>query len=202
MPLLNRNRYDIFGSSTLAFLWYNIGVELTQLLVKKERRSAMSAERWRFHQGSRHSRPIRELEEMRRRFEDDIVRPVMHAVWEHIPEEAKAWSPSMDVFEKGDDFEVKVELPGIKQEDVDVSISDGKLTIKGERTPDSKVKDEDYYRSEIAYGSFYRSIALPSSVDTRNIDAMYEDGILRVTLQRAAGAKPKKINIQVKKGAA
>jgi HSP20 family protein len=126
----------------------------------------------------------------------------MHAVWERIPEEVKGWSPSIDVFEKGDNFEVKVELPGMKQEDVDVSVSDDTLTIKGERMPESRVKEDDYYRSEIAYGSFYRSIALPSSVDTKNIEAVYEDGILRVTLQRAAGAKPKKVNVQVKKGTA
>jgi HSP20 family protein len=123
----------------------------------------------------------------------------MRAVWERIPEEVKGWSPSIDVFEKGDNFEVKVELAGMKQEDVDVSVSNDTLTIKGERMPESSIKDEDYYRSEIACGSFYRSIALPSSVDTKNIEAVYEDGILRVTLQRAAGAKPKKVNVQVKK---
>ena len=68
--------------------------------------------------------------------------------------------------------------------------------------PESSVKDEDYYRSEIAYGSFYRSIEIPSSVDIKNIEAVYEDGMLRVTLQRAAGSKPKKVNVQVKKGTA
>ncbi len=160
----------------------------------------MPTERWRPLRGRVPLRPIRELEEMRRRFEDDIARPFIRAIWEHIPEEVKGWAPSIDVFEKGDNFVVKVELPGMKQEDVDVSVSDDTLTIKGERKPESSVKDEDYYRSEIAYGSFYRSIALPSSVDTKNIEAVYEDGILRVTLQRAAGAKPKKVNIQVKKG--
>jgi HSP20 family protein len=162
----------------------------------------MAAERWRPRQGPGSFRPVRELEEMRRRFEEDFVRPVMRAVWERIPEEVKGWSPPIDVFEKGDNFEVKVELPGMKQEAVDVSVSDDTLTIKGERRPESSVKEEDYYRSEIAYGNFYRSIALPSSVDTRNIEAVYDDGILRVTLQRAAGAKPKKVNVQVKKGTA
>ena len=147
-------------------------------------------------------RPTSELEEMRRRFEENIVRPVMRAIWERIPEEQKGWAPPIDVIEKGDNFVVKVELPGMKQEDVDVSVSDDTLTIKGERRPESGIKDEDYDRSEIAYGSFYRSITLPSSVDTKSIEAVYEDGILRVTLQRAAGAKPKKVNVQVKKGTA
>ena len=90
----------------------------------------------------------------------------------------------------------------MKQADVDVSVIDDTLTIKGERMPESGIKSEDYYRSEIAYGSFYRSIGLPAAVDTKNIEAVYEDGILRVTLQRAAGTKPKKVNVQVKKRAA
>ena len=66
----------------------------------------MPAERWNLAHGHGAFRPIREMEEMRRRFEDEIVRPVMHAVWERIPEEVKGWSPSVDVIEKGDSFEV------------------------------------------------------------------------------------------------
>jgi HSP20 family protein len=147
-------------------------------------------------------RPIPELEEMRRRFEEDIARPVMRAIWERIPEEQKGWAPPIDVIEKSDNFVVKVELPGMKQEDIYVSVSDDIVTIKGERKPESGIKDEEYDRSEIAYGSFYRSVALSSSVDTKNIEAVYEDGILSVTLQKAAGAKPKKVTVQVKKGSA
>ena len=158
----------------------------------------MSTERGKRRRGTAPYRPIPELEEMRQRFEENIVRPVMRAIWDRIPEEQKGWAPPIDVIEKGDNFVVKVELPGMKQEDVDVSVSDDTLTIKGERRPESGIKDEDYDRSEIAY----RSIALPSSVDTKSIEAVYEDGILRVTLQRAAGAKPKKVNVQVKKGTA
>ena len=162
----------------------------------------MPAERWRLRQGAGPFRPVRELEEMRRRFEEDIVRPVMRAVWERIPEEQKGWAPPIDVFEKGDSFVVKVELPGMKQEDIDVSVSGDTLTIKGEKKPEIGIKDEDYDRSEIAYGSFYRSVVLSSSVDTKNIEAVYEDGVLRVTLQRASGAKPKRVTVQVKKGTA
>ena len=149
-----------------------------------------------------HFRPSPELEEMRRRFEEDIIRPVMRSIWERIPEEQKGWAPPVDVIEKSDNFVIKVELPGIKHEDIDVSLSDDTVTIKGERKPESDIKDEDYDRSEIAYGSFYRSIALPSSVDTKSIEAVYKDGVLRVTLQKASGAKPKKSTVQVKNGTA
>ena len=145
-------------------------------------------------------RPIPELDDMRRKFEEEIVKPVMRSVYGHIPEEMKGWAPAVDVIEKGDNLVVKVELPGMKQEDIDVSVSDDTLTVKGERKPESGVKDEDYARSEITHGSFYRSVALPSGVETRNIEAVYEDGILRVTLQRVSEAKPKKVTVQVKKG--
>ena len=161
----------------------------------------MAEEMWRFRQGMGTFRPVRELEEMRRRLEDDVVRPVMRAVWERIPEEVKGWSPAVDVFEKGDTLVVKVELPGVKQDEVEVSASEDTLTVKGQRVREAGVKDADYDRSEIAYGNFYRSVALPANVDTKNIEAVYEDGILRVTLQRAAGARPKKVTIQVKKSA-
>ena len=144
-------------------------------------------------------RTQRDLEDMRRRFEDDIARPFMRAIWERIPEEVKGWSPAVDVYEKGDSLVVKVELPGVKQDEVEVSASDDALTVKGQRTREAGVKDADYDRSEIAYGNFYRSVALPSNVDTKNIEAVFEDGILRVTLQRAAGTKPRKVTVQVRK---
>jgi len=119
---------------------------------------------------------------------------------ERIPEEVTRWAPSVDVWEKGDDFVVKVELPGMKYVDIDVSIFEDTLVVKGERKPESGIKDEEYHRSEIVYGGFYRSVVLPSSIDTENVEAIYEDGVLRVTLKRASGAKPQKIEVTVKKG--
>jgi HSP20 family protein len=162
----------------------------------------MSAEMFRFGKNQPPFRPIRELEEMRRKVDEDIVRPIMHAVWERIPEEAKTWSPSIESFEKGDSLVVKAELPGMKQEDIDVSATEDKLTIKGERRREAGVKEAEYHESEVSYGAFYRTLELPFNVDTKNIEAVYEDGILRITLQRVAGSKPKKVTIQVKKGVA
>lgn len=162
----------------------------------------MKTKTWRPRQSPGQFHPSRELEEIGRRFEDDFIRPIVRAVWDRIPREVNGWAPSIDIFEKNDNFEVKVELPDVKKEDIDLSLSEGTLTIKGERSPESSVKDEDYYHSEIVYGNFYRSIVLPSSVDTKNVEAVYEDGILRITLQRAPEAKPKKVNIQVNKGKA
>ena len=145
-------------------------------------------------------RPSRELEDLRRRFEEDIVKPVTRAVYGHIPEEQKGWAPPVDVIETADAFIVKVELPGLKIEDVDVSVSEETLTIKGDRKEDAGLKQEDYFRSELVYGNFFRAIELPLAIDSRNIGAQYVDGILTVTLQKAIGAKPKKVNVEVKKG--
>jgi HSP20 family protein len=161
----------------------------------------MCADRWRISRDTAPFRPIRELEEMRRRFDEDILRPAMHAVWDRIPEEAKSWSPGVDIFEKGDSLLIKAELPGMKLEDIDVAVTEETLTIKGDRKPEHNIRDEDYFRNELAYGNFYRSIDLPFTVDTRSVEAVYEDGILRISLQRAAGSKPHKIPVQVKKGA-
>ena len=159
----------------------------------------MAEERWRTARDPAPFRPIRDLDDMRRRFDEDVVRPVMHAIWERIPEEAKTWAPPLDVYEKADNLMIKAELPGLKREDIDVYVTEDTLTIKGEKKRESAVKNEDYYRSEALYGGFYRTINLPYAVDTKNIDALYEDGILRITLQRMAGSKPQKISVQVKK---
>lgn len=143
-------------------------------------------------------RPSPELDQMRRRFEEEVIRPLTRSIYGHIPDEQKGWAPPIDVIEKSDSFVVKIDIAGMKQEDIDVSVSDDTLTVKGERNPESDIKDEDYDRSEIVYGSFYRSVVLPS-IDTKNIEALYEDGILRVTLQKIAGAKPKKVTVRGKK---
>jgi HSP20 family protein len=162
----------------------------------------MAGDNWGFTFGTTPFRPAHDIEEMSRRFENEYIRPAMRAVWERIPDNMKAWAPAVNVIEKGDSFEVKVELPGVKQNEINVSVADDVLTISGERKPDAGVKDEEYRRAEIAYGAFYRSVVLPGKVDTKTVDAVYEDGMLRVTLQREGGVKAKKVNIQVKKNTA
>ena len=157
----------------------------------------MAIERWRPRWGITPWRPFRELEEWDRRFDDLFGRPLSR--W---PVEEKGWMPAVDVFEKEDKFVVKAELPGMKEEDIDVSVVGDTLNIKGEKKTESEVKDEDYYRSERTYGSFHRSIGLPSSVDSSKIEANYEDGVLEVSLPKFAEVKPKKIAVSAKKKAA
>jgi len=159
----------------------------------------MVMERWRPRRGLVPWRPFRELEEMERYFEDVFGQPSLPAAWRRIPMVEMGWAPAIEVFEKEDKFVVKAELPGMKEEDIDVSVVGDTLTIKGERKAGSEVKEEDYYCCERSYGSFSRSIALPSSVDAKKIEASYEDGVLEVSLPKAPEVKAKKVTVSAKK---
>jgi HSP20 family protein len=159
----------------------------------------MVMERWRPGRGLIPWRPFREVEEMQRHFEDLFGRPFLPAMWRRIPTMEMGWAPAIEVFEKEDKFVVKAELPGMKEDDIDISVVGDTLTIKGERKAESEVKEEDYYCCERSYGSFSRSIAMPSSVDAKKIEASYEDGVLEVSLPKAPEVKPKKISVSAKK---
>jgi HSP20 family protein len=159
----------------------------------------MVIERWRPRWGLTPWRPIRDMEDMERRFDELFSRPFLPATWRRLPLEERGWAPAIEVFEKGDKFVIKAEVPGMKEEDVDVSVVGDTLTIRGEKKAESEVNEEDYYCCERSYGSFFRSIALPSTVDAKKIEASYEDGVLEVTLSKAAEVKPKKVPISAKK---
>jgi HSP20 family protein len=108
-----------------------------------------------------------------------------------------AWAPRMDVFEKDGSLVVKAELPGIKKEDVQVTLEQGDLLIRGERKTESEVKEQDYYRCERSYGSFYRRMPLPADVKPEQIQASFADGVLEVRLPMPATAKPEPTKIKV-----
>ena len=148
-------------------------------------------------------RPIKEIEELRRRFEQDIARPFIQAVWDRIPEGDKEswgarWSPPVDVIEKSDHILVIAELPGMK-DNIDLSVSDNALIIKGEKNVETVDADpSEYFLKEIAQGAFYRAVPLPVEVDPDGVDASYEDGFMRVILPRLADSKARRIKINVK----
>src|SRR4030095_399292 len=104
------------------------------------------------------------------------------------------WSPALDLYETGDHFVAVVELPGMRKEDIDISLHDGTLTISGERKGES-TNGEKAQRTERYVGTFRRSIALPTRVDPSKVDAPYQDGILKVILPKAEEAKPKQIKV-------
>jgi len=105
--------------------------------------------------------------------------------------------PALDVYQEGDSVIAKVSLPDVDPEHVSVSVENDVLTISGERKEEEEVKREDYYKKEIREGSFSRSVVLPMSVRGGDTKAVYEKGVLKVTLPKAEEAKPKKIEIEV-----
>lgn len=111
----------------------------------------------------------------------------------------KEWVPAIEMFDKGDKYVIKAELPGMEEKDVEVSLRNDVLTIRGEKKAENEVKQEDYYFSERAYGSFLRRLSLPSNVDAKKIEADFENGVLEVTLPKMAEVKPEKIAIRTGK---
>jgi HSP20 family protein len=144
-------------------------------------------------------RPFRDLEDMQRRFDDILNWPLLPTVWRRIPTMEMGWAPAIDVFEKEDKFVVKAELPGMKEEDINVSVVGDTLTIKGERKAESEVKEDDYHYCERSYGSFSRSLAVPSNIDAKKIEANHEDGVPEISLRKITEVKPKKVSVSAKK---
>jgi HSP20 family protein len=110
----------------------------------------------------------------------------------------RAWAPAVDIYETDEKLVIKVELPGLKKEDIDIEVRDNTLTLKGERKFEKEIKRENYHRVERAYGSFQRSFTLPSTVKQEAIEASFKEGILEISLPKAEEAKPKQIKIQAK----
>ena len=107
------------------------------------------------------------------------------------------WSPSIDVYDSDNELMVKADIPGLKKEEIDVSIHDGILTIKGEKKMEDEVNEENYFRSERFYGSFTRSIQLPTEVERDKVTATYKDGVLELKLPKRKEAKTKRISVGV-----
>lgn len=108
----------------------------------------------------------------------------------------KGFAPAVDVYETKDEVVVEAPLAGISPEDVEISIENDILTIKGETKKESEVDDKNYYRKEIRSGSFFRSVSLPSHVVSDKAEAESKEGMLKITIPKAPEAKPKTIKIK------
>jgi len=106
------------------------------------------------------------------------------------------WTPALDLYQNNDNVVAVVELPGMRKEDIDVSLNDGMLTIAGERQS-STGEGENAERTERFSGKFRRSVTLPTRVDASKVSASYKDGILTVTLPKSEEAKPKKVEVSI-----
>lgn len=107
-------------------------------------------------------------------------------------------TPPMDISETKDAIIVKAELPGVEQKDIHVTLQDGVLTIKGEKVQEKEEKDVNYHKVERHYGSFLRTIALPSSIDQNKVKAGFKNGVLSITIGKKEESKPKTIHVEVK----
>jgi HSP20 family protein len=108
---------------------------------------------------------------------------------------ARAWVPRVDILENDEAYQVTAELPGIKKEDVEITVENNVLSLKGERKFEKDVNKESYHRIERAYGTFARSFTLPTRVAQDKVEAKFDNGLLLITIPKAAEARPKKIEI-------
>ena len=119
------------------------------------------------------------------------------AEWARGSNLLSGWTPALDIYEDKDNLFVKVELPGMKREDIEVSLHEGCLSVSGERKSESKHEDAEVYRAERFFGRFQRTITLPTPVAADKVKAQYQDGILNITLPKTEEAKPKHIDVNV-----
>lgn len=105
------------------------------------------------------------------------------------------WNPSVDIYDKGDKIVLKAELPGVDKEHIEVDVKDRVLTLKGERSLDNEVKEDNYYRRERSFGKFVRRFTLPVNVNIEDIKAEFKDGLLEVDIPKPAENKPKQITV-------
>jgi HSP20 family protein len=156
----------------------------------------MALERWRpFGTTVARWEPFREVseiqQEMNRLFDSFFGRPTSVQAGERL------WVPLADMWETRDDLYVAFEIPGVREKDVNVSITGDLLTVKGERKWDREVKEDSFHRLERVYGRFERSIPLPVPVQADKVKATYRDGVLEIRLPKAEEVKPKEIKIDI-----
>ena len=140
--------------------------------------------------------PRRDLATM----QDRINRFVRESYSPEGPEEALTttnFAPPVDIYEDEHNITLKMEVPGIDEKDIDVRIENNTLIVHGERKFEKEEKEENYRRVERQYGSFTRSFTLPSAVDTGQVSANYDKGVLKISLAKKAEAKPKQIKVNV-----
>lgn len=134
---------------------------------------------------------------------DDFVpaswRPLERSLFTRAPSPSE-WSiaPAVDVVEKDDAFEITAEVPGIDEKNLEVKLSNGYLTIRGEKNEEKEEKRKEYRHSERRYGSFQRTFQLPEGVDAEKVEAAFEKGILKVKLPKSADAKKNERKVEIK----
>jgi HSP20 family protein len=140
--------------------------------------------------------PFRQLSALRDEI-DRLFESPLNELTRSSQQFLSGWLPAVDLYDEGDHLVLKAELPGIKKEELNISLHGDVLTLSGERKDSGEFKEAEVFRSERFVGRFQRSITLPMSVDSGKVQASYKDGILAVTLPKAEEAKPKRIDVKV-----
>jgi HSP20 family protein len=143
--------------------------------------------------------PFREFSTMQDRM-NRMNRLFRESYSPEAPEEALTttnFAPPVDIYEDEHTITLKLDVPGVEENDIDVRIQDNTLTVHGERKIEKEEKEENYRRVERQYGTFTRSFTLPSSVDTGQVNAHYDNGVLKIRLAKKAEAKPKQIKVNL-----
>jgi len=146
------------------------------------------------------SKALIPFEEAERWFEHFFRRPfpLMPSWWPRLSiPELEEIAPVIDIFTEGEDVLVKAELPGMKKEDIDVSLTGDTITISGEKKKEEKMEKKDYYRIERSYGSFSRSFRLPAEVQSDKVTAKFKDGVLEIRIPKTEEAKKKEKKVLI-----
>src|SRR5262245_16153564 len=156
----------------------------------------MAIERWRPFLATERWEPLRGISEIQgevnRLFDSFFGRPAPAAA-----QSGRAWAPFVDMQETKDDLVLTIEVPGVREKDVSVSITGDLLSVKGERRVEPEVKDQTWLHVERAYGKFERTIQLPMPVQADKVKAAYRDGVLEIKLPKVEEVKPREIKIDI-----
>lgn len=137
--------------------------------------------------------PLRDLARMEREMAEMFDR-----FWPGWPwsDRERPWAPAVDMIDQKDEIVLRADLPGVDEKDIDVTVRDSTLTIRGERKEEKEEKKEDYYYAERAYGAFSRSLEVPAGVEPDKIKATFKKGVLEVHLPKAKETKGRKVDIK------
>jgi HSP20 family protein len=140
--------------------------------------------------------PFRDLMAMQDRM-TRLIDETLSRIWKEDMAQG-VWSPPVDILERGDEVVLKVDLPGVSQNEIDIRVEEGALTIQGERKFVKESSEENYVQIERPYGTFRRTFSIPGTIDQESIKASYKDGVLRIILPRKQEIQPKQIVVEPK----
>lgn len=139
--------------------------------------------------------PFANLHGLRRQM-DEVFNRSLSSFFDDGTETMSSWAPAMDVLERENEIVLRAELPGLSEQDVEITVENNTLSLRGEKRFEEEENEGAYRRVERRYGSFYRSFSLPSTVDRDRIDASFKNGVLEVVLPKVEQAKPRKIAVK------